>query len=273
MKKSCEGIGRNIEQAISNALFELKATREDVDIKILEEGGFFKKAKVLVTISEDAIEKYEQREERRQEELNNACSNPKCECETCTCGEECSCGEECQCDDGQECTSECDIKEEKEESYQKTNTNGKTDLENCKEFVEGFLENAQIGAGVSYEETDEDIKVKIEGEKAASLIGYRGDSINALQYLISVYVAKNNRHAKKIRLDINGFREKREQTLISLAERIAKKVAKTKHQCKLEPMPANERRIIHLALQSSEEVVTESKGQEPKRYLIIKPKD
>ena len=56
---SCEGVGRNIEQAINNALLELKASREDVDIKILEEGGFFKKAKVLVTISEDAIEKYE----------------------------------------------------------------------------------------------------------------------------------------------------------------------------------------------------------------------
>ena len=62
---SCEGTGKNIEQAITNALLELKASREDVDIKILEEGGFFKKAKVLVTISEDAIEKYQKKDKMK----------------------------------------------------------------------------------------------------------------------------------------------------------------------------------------------------------------
>ena len=65
---SAEGIGKNIEQAIENALFELKAVREDVDIKILSEGGLFKKAKVLVTISEDAREKYEKKEVSRKAE-------------------------------------------------------------------------------------------------------------------------------------------------------------------------------------------------------------
>ena len=63
---SVEAIGKNIEQAIENALFELKAIREDVDIKILDEGGFFRKAKVLVTISDDAKEKYEKREKARE---------------------------------------------------------------------------------------------------------------------------------------------------------------------------------------------------------------
>ena len=65
---SCEGIGKYIEQAINNALLELKASREDVDIKILDEGGFFKKAKVLVSISEDALEKYEKKEEIKKQE-------------------------------------------------------------------------------------------------------------------------------------------------------------------------------------------------------------
>ena len=67
--RSCEGTGRNIEQAINNALLELKAAREDVDIKILSEGGFLKKAKVLVSISEDAIDKYEKREKLKEELL------------------------------------------------------------------------------------------------------------------------------------------------------------------------------------------------------------
>ena len=69
---SCEGIGKNIEQAINNALLELKASREDVDIKILDEGGFFKKAKVLVSISEDALEKYEKKEEIKKQEQEEA---------------------------------------------------------------------------------------------------------------------------------------------------------------------------------------------------------
>ena len=66
---SVEATGRNIEQAINNALFELKASREDVDIKILDEGGLFKKAKVLVSISPDEVEKYQKRELKKSEEL------------------------------------------------------------------------------------------------------------------------------------------------------------------------------------------------------------
>ena len=66
---SCEATGKNIEQAINNALLELKASREDVDIKIIDEGGFFKKAKVLVTISEDAVSKYERKEEIKKNSI------------------------------------------------------------------------------------------------------------------------------------------------------------------------------------------------------------
>ena len=68
MKTSIEATGKNIEQAIENALFELKAPREDVDIKILTEGGLFKKAKVVVTISDDVIDKYEKREQLKKQE-------------------------------------------------------------------------------------------------------------------------------------------------------------------------------------------------------------
>ena len=70
MKTSVEATGKNIEQAIENALFELKAPREDVDIKILTEGGLFKKAKVVVTISDDVVDKYEKREKLKKQEHN-----------------------------------------------------------------------------------------------------------------------------------------------------------------------------------------------------------
>ena len=96
--------------------------------------------------------------------------------------------------------------------------------------------------------------------------------MNAIQYLANVYVAKNNRHCKKIRIDCDNYRAKREDTLIALANRMARKVAKTNHPVKLEPMTANERRIIHTALADDKFVETISKGEEPYRYLTIYPK-
>ena len=107
---------------------------------------------------------------------------------------------------------------------------------------------------------------------ASEIIGFRGEGLNAIQYLANVYVGKNNRHAKKIRVDCDNYRAKREDTLIALANRMARKVAKTNHPVKLEPMTANERRIIHEALANDRFVETVSKGEEPYRYLTILPK-
>ena len=272
------GVGKNIEKAIEDALFQLRATREDVDIKILEEGGVFKKAKVLVSISEDAIEKYQKREELKKEEHDcecEHCHHEECDCdedcdcdeecdcgchEVCECDEECHCHEDCECGCHDECDDECDCDKESE-------------AEKCKEFVIELLEKANMNAEVEVRESKDELFISITGEGVSGLIGYRGECVNALQYLISVYNSIHNRHSKKVRLDINNFREQREKSLIALANRIAQKVIKTNHQCKLEPMSANERRIIHTALQNNEKVTTMSKGDEPKRYLIIMPKE
>lgn len=264
------GVGKNIEKAIEDALFELRATREDVDIKILEEGGLFKKAKVLVKISEEALEKYQKREELKKEDDECECCHhheEEKECD-CDCEEKCDCEEcECECHEHCEC-EECDH-EENEENCECDNI---SEAEKCREFVLTLLDKANMKGEVEITETKEELFINITGEDVKSLIGFRGDSINSLQYLISVYNSKHNRHSKKVRLDINNFREKREKSLIALANRIAQKVIKTQHQCKLEPMSANERRIIHTTLQNNDKVTTMSKGEEPKRYLIIMPK-
>lgn len=240
MKTEITATGKNIEQAIENALFELKATRDDVDIKILEEGGFFKKAKVTVSISEDALPRYEKHEQAKQEKsesFENALKDfEKPEVKT---------------------TAKVVLEEVEDQA------------ERCRKFFEGLFESSMIGGEIEIEENDEEIFVKLVGKDCESFVGYRGEGINALQYLVSVYVGKNNRHAKKIRLNINDYREKREQTLINLAKRIADKVEKTKHSCKLEPMSANERRIIHTTLQDYENITTFSKGEEPHRFLTI----
>lgn len=247
---SCEGIGKNIEQAINNALLELKASREDVDIKILDEGGFFKKAKVLVSISEDALEKYEKKEEIKKQEQEEAKAPQKVE-------------------------ELIPAHEDKEEPVDhivsnKTDVVKVPDIDKAKEFVTGLLKTAGVEADVTSEENKEEVFLNLVG--ASDIIGFRGEGLNAIQYLANVYVGKNNRHAKKVRVDCDNYRAKREDTLIALANRMARKVAKTNHPVRLEPMTANERRIIHTALAEDRYVETFSSGEEPYRYLTIAPK-
>lgn len=251
---SCEGVGKNIEQAINNALLELKASREDVDIKILDEGGFFRKAKVLVSISEDAVEKYEKKEALKKEEqlANQKEQEPKLESEV-----------------------KIPASDDHEEPVdhivsQKVEENKIPDIEKAKNFVNGLLKVSGVQADVISEENKEEVMLNLVG--ASDIIGFRGEGLNAIQYLANVYVGKNNRHAKKIRVDCDNYRAKREDTLIALANRMARKVAKTNHPVRLEPMTANERRIIHTALADDRFVETFSSGEEPYRYLTITPK-
>lgn len=246
--KEVLGVGKNLEQAISNALFELKAIREDVDIKILEQGGFFKKAKVLVSISPDALEKYEKKEkfkeelekeeQKLEEPLAEAVAEPQAEVRPV----------------------------EKPERVSRT---GKSELETGKGFLEELMATLGIEGKVLTEETSDVISYTIMGDKVGELIGYRGECMNALQYLTSVINSKCGRHTKKVRLDIDGFKEKREATLKALAHRISKKAIKTHHSVKLEPMTAYERRIIHTVVQEYPELESHSEGVEPHRYLIV----
>ncbi|MBR1985114.1 MAG: protein jag [Clostridia bacterium] len=245
MIKEIQATGKSVEQAIQNALLELKVPRDDVDIKILDQGGLFKKAKVLVAISEDCIAKYEEKEAKRKELLKS---------------------EEKEVAEQKDQKVELEEKEVKEVKNEKQE---KSDNENLREFLEGFLKALNNNSTVSIKETENELFASINGENSGSLIGYRGDGINAIQYLATVYVSKHNRHSKKVRLDIEDYRARREETLIALAERIARKVQKTKHSCKLEPMTANERRIIHTTVQNFENLTTFSKGEEPNRYLTI----
>lgn len=260
---SVEATGRNIEQAIQNALLELKAPREDVDIKILEEGGLFKKAKVLVSISADEVEKYQKREQARKSLLDKADEVVKQNTSIIATKEEIEA--ETVVEDHDE---EVEVlTSEKHEPKQ----NKEQDIDKAKYFIKGILNKTSLTGDVEIREEGDEIFANVIG--CSDIIGYRGEGLNALQYLTSVFVSKNNRHAKKVRIDCDNYRAKRESSLIALAQRMAKKVERTHASVKLEPMTANERRIIHTALAESLTVETFSKGEEPHRYLIIKPKN
>lgn len=143
--------------------------------------------------------------------------------------------------------------------------------ENVKRFLDGIIK--LIGVDVEYdiEEKDNSMLVNLRGNGVGLLIGYRGETLDALQYLISLAANKKNSEGihKRILLDAENYREKREKILINLANKIAKKVKQENRSITLEPMNANERRIIHLALQDDPDVETFSEGEEPNRRVTI----
>lgn len=274
--KSCEATGKNIEQAIQNALLELKASREDVDIKILSEGGFLKKAKVLVSISEDALDKYERKEKLKQtlEEENDedfAEKFVKTKIEKTKPTEKVEKIEE----KAEEKTGSVENFEEKKADEEKKNGEEKNEKIQRKftaeEFINGVLDSLNTEGTIEKVEEDRVVKYCINGENLNDLIGHHGDCLLALSHIMSL-VCKNE-NGKRVILDVENYRQKRQESLVALAKRIADKVSKSGRYYKLEPMEASERRIIHLALQDDDRVTTLSKGEEPRRYLIVFPKE
>jgi spoIIIJ-associated protein len=114
-----------------------------------------------------------------------------------------------------------------------------------------------------------DINVELKGNDSSKLIGYRGETLNSIQIVMSTIANKNVMEKVRIILDIAGYREKRKKVLEDLADKISKTVIKTGKTIMLEPMPAYERKIIHTRLQNNEKVKTFSKGEEPYRKIVI----
>ena len=146
----------------------------------------------------------------------------------------------------------------------------KTEIEN---IVEDFFKSTGLNIYASVEESDEKILINISGSDVGTLIGKHGDVLDSIQFILQQIIFKNKSHDefKRIIVDSEGYRGKREETLKNLAIRIANQAVKEGKVVKLEPMPANERRIIHTSLQSRSDIETVSQGTEPNRYLTIIP--
>lgn len=115
----------------------------------------------------------------------------------------------------------------------------------------------------------ESIDIDVSGEKMGLLIGKRGDTLNAIQYLTSLYVNRSKNSYIKINIDTECYRSKREETLVKLAKSLERRVIRDRESVSLEPMSPNERRIIHSALQDSDSVRTFSVGEEPNRKIVV----
>ena len=140
----------------------------------------------------------------------------------------------------------------------------------AKEFIDGLLEKMGIeGSADILESKDESISINIVGQGLGNVIGRRGDTLDAIQYISNLVVKNNLDRDVKVRVDCENYREKREQTLEKLALKMGHKVLKYKKNMTLEPMNPYERRMIHEVLQNFRGVYTYSTGKEPNRRVVI----
>lgn len=202
--KIIEMMGKTVEDAINNALTELKVTRDKVEVETIDEGskGFLsiigvKPAKVKVTVKRDSL--YE-----------------------------------------------------------------------AKIFLTEVLQSMGMKAEIKLKEENNEIKIDLVGPNMGLLIGYRGETLDSLQYLVSLVINKNHdEEYKRVILDTENYRAKREETLKRLASKIAYKVRVSGRILKLEPMNPYERRIIHSTLQNDAYIYTFSEGEEPYRRVVV----
>ncbi|MDW7660288.1 MAG: RNA-binding cell elongation regulator Jag/EloR [Bacillota bacterium] len=145
--------------------------------------------------------------------------------------------------------------------------NSVTDV--ARNFLESVLKEMNIMADLDIKQENESLSINMNGEDMAILIGKRGQTLDSLQYLISLVVNKGRDEYVRVVLDTENYRMKRKETLENLADKLAYKVKKTRKNVVLEPMNPYERRIIHSALQNNPNVSTKSEGDEPYRKVVI----
>ncbi len=144
----------------------------------------------------------------------------------------------------------------------------------AKKFLTDVFNTMNINASIEviYDEENATVEVNMDGDEMGVLIGKRGQTLDSLQYLVSLVVNKNSENYIKVKLDTENYRARRKETLENLAKNIAFKVKRSRKPVSLEPMNPYERRIIHSALQNDKYVETYSEGEEPYRKVVINVK-
>lgn len=237
MAKSIIVEGKTTTEAIEKGLKELKVSKEKVDIKVLEN----EEKRSFFSILAPRVVKVELTLKEEEEKKQN-------------------------------------FKQKDEVKYVEKEKRAELkpeDLEKVKSNLDNFLKVfvSKI-SNIEYEisQSDEYVYVTLKGEEAGKLIGYRGETLNSMQTILSAIANKKVEGKVHIILDIEGYREKRKKSLEELADKLTRTVINTGKQVTLEPMSAYERKIIHNRLQDSKRVKTYSIGEEPYRKVVISKK-
>ena len=141
----------------------------------------------------------------------------------------------------------------------------------AKDFLDSVFEamGLIVAIDIKYDELDNYMDIDLSGDEMGVLIGKRGQTLDSLQYLVSLVINKESENYIRVKVDTENYRQRRKETLENLAKNIAYKVKRTKRSVSLEPMNPYERRIIHSALQNDKYVATHSEGEEPFRRVVV----
>ena len=264
--RSMEFSGRNIDEAIFHGLNEMGLTIDEVDTEIVqkESKGLFgigaKNAIVRLTEREVPVVPDFEAEKAAAHERKN--DRPK-----------------------REHSEKKDRGEKKERSEKRDRQQKQPEVpeiayseELAKEndaaiFLSDLLKNMKIEARVEAAETEDGLRLNIISDTDGLLIGRRGETLDAIQYIVSLYMNKDRKENgyRRVSVDTEGYRARREETLRRLARKNAAQVARTGRSVAMEPMNPYERRVLHSALQGFKGVTTHSEGEEPNRRVIITP--
>ncbi|MDE7018532.1 MAG: protein jag [Lachnospiraceae bacterium] len=143
--------------------------------------------------------------------------------------------------------------------------------DNAKDFLNSVFQamNLTVVVDINYDEVNNSMNIDLSGDEMGVLIGKRGQTLDSLQYLVSLVVNKDVENYIHVKVDTENYRQRRKETLENLAKNISYKVKRTKRSVSLEPMNPYERRIIHSALQNDKYVTTHSEGDEPFRHVVV----
>lgn len=252
--RSMEFSGRNVDEAIFHGLNEMQLSIDEVEVEIVQQNskGLFgigaKNAVVRLTEREVPVEPVfekpakPERRERKEAKPREARAERKDE-----------------------------PKERAPKASAIAYSKELAETNEAAQFLSELLKQMKIEATVEAAETEEGLKLNILSETDGLLIGRRGETLDALQYIVSLYWNKDRKDNgyRRVAVDTEGYRARREETLRRLARKNAARVAKSGRSMAMEPMNPYERRIIHSALQGFRGVTTHSEGEEPNRRVII----
>ncbi|MGE7919354.1 RNA-binding cell elongation regulator Jag/EloR [Viridibacillus sp. NPDC093762] len=271
--KQITQIGATVEEAISIALKELDLTREQVDIEILQEGkkGFlgFGSRKANVRVTEKQLEKSDQEQQSVQQAMVELSEIESSEAVALISKSEVENIQESTNENLQELST---LKVEENELIDEKRNDNTVAIEHAVTYLTDIAKQLDVhDLTIGVEEKGKIINISLESKKAALLIGKRGQTLNSLQELTQLVVHQYAKRFVLVKLDVENYRKRRQESLELLANRMADKAVYTGKKIELEPMPSNERKIIHHILANRIDIETYSVGSDTKRYLVIEP--
>lgn len=252
-----EKTGKTVEDALNDALSELKTTADKVNVEVIEEakngifGLFSKKAKIRVTLK-DAAKKVGDIVDETVDSIKEDYKEGK---------QEVAAARE-------------NVKKEEIRTVVREHVIEEAAVEAAKEFLQKIFNAMRIEVVMEkfINKNEGVVTFKLHGSDMGILIGKHGQTLDSLQYLTNLVANKNSAERIRIVIDIEDYRERRVETLNRLALRLADKVKRTGERVVLEPMNPHERKIIHVALQNDRRITTLSEGEEPYRRVVIELK-